>query len=84
MPKVKTKPDKTHPPRLTRQYLRDQQWVFDHSPELAEKYPNEWIVVHNGEVIATGDKAFDVWRRAGELGLGQPFLFLVEKGIHVY
>jgi len=84
MPKVKTKSAKTRPPRLSRQYLRDQQWVFDHDSELEEKYPNEWIVVHNGEVLATGDKAFDVWRRAGELGLGQPFLFLVERGIHVY
>ncbi len=84
MVKVQNKSDKTRPPRLSRQYLRDQQWVFDHTPELEEKYPNEWIAVHNGEVIATGDKAFDVWHRAGELGLGQPFLFLVEKGVHVY
>jgi hypothetical protein len=36
MPKVKTKSDKTRPPRLLRQYLRDQQWVFDHESDLAE------------------------------------------------
>lgn len=45
---------------------------------------NEWIVVHNGKVLAAGEEAFDIWRRADELGLGQPFLFLVERGIHVY
>jgi ABC-type Na+ transport system ATPase subunit NatA len=84
MPKVKTKRAKDRPPKLSRQYLRDQQWVFDHSLELMEKYPDEWIIVHKGEVLASGDKAFDIWRRAKELDLEQPFLFLVEKGIHVY
>jgi hypothetical protein len=52
MPKVKTKPAKACPPRLSRQYLRDRQWVSEHMHEFIEKYPNEWIAVHNGEVIA--------------------------------
>jgi len=84
MPKVKTKHDKTRPPRLSRQYLRDRQWVSEHMHELIGKYPNEWIAVHNGEVIAQGKKAFDVWHRADELGLGQPYLRFIERGIHVY
>jgi hypothetical protein len=48
---------KDRPPRLSRQFLRDQQWVFDHMPELKEKYPDQWILVHKGQVIASGEEA---------------------------
>jgi hypothetical protein len=82
--KTAVKTTKDRPPRLSRQFLRDMQWVADHMNELVEKYPNQWIAVHKGEVIAQGEEAFDVWQNAGKLGLGQPYLWLVEKGIHVY
>jgi hypothetical protein len=84
MPKVKTKPAKDRPPRLSRQFLRDRQWVSDHIQELIEKYPNQWIMVYNGKVIAHGKEVWSMWKRADELGLGQPFVRFIERDVYVY
>jgi len=70
MPKVKTKSAKARPPRLSRQFLRDEQWISDHIQELIEKYPNQWIMVYNGEVIAHGENVWPTWRKADDLELG--------------
>lgn len=72
------------PPKLSRQFLRDRQWVSEHMQELIADYPDQWVLVHKGKVIANGDKAWSLWRNANELGLGQPYLRFVEKGVHVY
>lgn len=72
------------PPKLSRQYLRDRQWVSDHIQELIEKYPDQWIMVYNGEVIAHGEEVWSKRRKADELGLGQPYISLIESEVHVY
>lgn len=79
-----SKTAKDRPPRLSRQFLRDQQWVFDHMQELKEKFPDQWILVHKGEVIAHGEEATKSWGKAKELGLDQPYLHFVENQIYVY
>ncbi len=84
MVKAKTKPAKDRPPRLSRQFLRDEQWISDHIQELIEKYPNQWIMVYNGEVIAHGDGVWTMWRKADELGLGQPVVTFIERDVYVY
>ncbi|MFQ5632520.1 MAG: DUF5678 domain-containing protein, partial [bacterium] len=63
---MKTVYDK--PPRLSRQFLRDQQWISDNIRELMEKYPNRWIMVHEGKVIASGEEVGRFWQKADELG----------------
>ncbi len=82
--KTPVKTAKDRPPRLSRQFLRDQQWVFDHIPELKEKYPDQWILVHKGQVVASGEEATRGWQNANELGLDQPYLHFVEKSLYVY
>lgn len=79
-----SKTAKDRPPTLSRQFLSDRQWVSDHMQELKEKYPNQWIMVYNGEVIAQGEEVGETWKRADELGLGQPFVRFIEKDIYVY
>ncbi|MDZ7289678.1 MAG: DUF5678 domain-containing protein [candidate division KSB1 bacterium] len=76
--------EKDRPPRLTRQFLRDRQWVADHMQELVEKYPDQWIMVYKGEVIAHGEEVWSKWRKADELGLEQPYISLIEREVHVY
>jgi len=88
MPAVKTKKitrsAKDRPPTLSRQFLRDRQWVADHMQELITKYPNQWIMAYNGKVIAHGEEVKSTWQRADELGLDQPFVRFIEKDVHVY
>lgn len=43
------------PPKLT-----DGQWVFLHYSELALQYNNQWIAVHNGQVLAAGSVVKEV------------------------
>jgi hypothetical protein len=76
--------DKSRPPRLSRQFLQDEQWASDHMQELIEKYPNQWVMVYNGEVIAHGEEVWLKWRKADELRLGQPLVTFIERDVHVY
>jgi len=72
------------PPKLSRQFVRDREWVSEHMQELIANYPNQWVLVHKGEVIAEGDKAWSLWHNANELGLGQPYISFIEREMHVY
>lgn len=72
------------PSKLTRQFMRDRQWVAEHMHELVEKYPDQWVLVHEGKVIASGVGASKTWANAEKLGLGQPYLRFIERGVHVY
>ena len=81
---MKKADDRSRPPRLSRQFLHDEQWISDHMQELIEKYPNQWIMVYNGDVIAHGEEVWSKWRKADELGLGQPVVSFIERDVHVY
>lgn len=81
---VKKKSDTSRPPKLSRQFLRDEQWISDHIQELIGKYPNQWIMVYKANVIAHGEQVWSMWRMADELGLGQPVVSFVERDVHVY
>jgi hypothetical protein len=41
-------------------------------------------MVYKGEVIAHGEEVWSKWRNADELGLGQPYISLIESEVHVY
>jgi hypothetical protein len=75
---------KDQPPRLSRQHVRDRDWVSEHIQELIEKYPNQWIAVYKGEVHAHHENLGPVYDRAKELGLVQPFMSFIERDIYVY
>lgn len=72
------------PPKISRQFLRDRQWVSDHMQELVTQYPNQWILVYNGSVVAHGDQVGPALKKSKEAGWGQPYLRFIERDIHVY
>jgi len=75
---------KARPPRLSRQHLRDRQWVSNHIQQLIEKHPNQWIMVYNGEVLAHSENLGPVVDKADELRLDQPIFHFVERDVYVY
>jgi hypothetical protein len=40
------------PPLPTKQYVDDFEWIQSHLDELGAAYPDEWIAVHKGRVLA--------------------------------
>lgn len=54
------------PPPIPKRYFADEQWFADHSHELAQQYPDQWVAVCNGEVIAAGKVLGEVRRLAQE------------------
>lgn len=75
---------KDRPPRLSRQHIRDREWVSEHIQELVEKYPNQWIAVYKGEVLAYDQKLGPVYDKAKALNLVQPYISFIERDIYVY
>ena len=58
-------------PLPSKQYIRDFRWIESHVGRLAREYANQWVAVHRGKVIATGQdlgqvKA-SVCRQCGDL-----------------
>jgi len=72
------------PPKLSRRYLRDRKWVSAHIQELMGKYPDQWILVYDGEIVAHHAELGPVWDKADALHLEQPFFHLIEGGVRVY
>jgi hypothetical protein len=47
-------PSALSPTPPSQDYWRDRQWIHDHYADLVNAYPNEWIAVHAGVVLASG------------------------------
>ena len=43
---------------MPKEYIENRNWAYKHGWELSEKYPNQWLAIHNKEVISFGDLAF--------------------------
>jgi len=54
------------PPPTPKHYFEDQRWISEHILELIEKYPDQWVAVFHGEVIAAGKNLGEVERLAHE------------------
>ena len=53
-------------PLPSKQYTRDFRWMVRHAKELSIEYPNKWVAVHKGRVVAVGDDLGSVKRSAQE------------------
>ena len=42
-------------PLPSAQYVRDAQWIARNYTRLSKKYPNQWVAVHKGKVVAVAD-----------------------------
>ena len=61
---------------LSKEYLEDEKWTFEHLGELIEKYPNQWIAVVNKEVVCVGTNLAEVEEVARQKAGGRhPFSF---------
>jgi hypothetical protein len=58
--------DLPKPPPISKQYFEDEKWMSEHSRELQEKYPDQWVAVVKGEVVAAGKNLAEVERLAEE------------------
>lgn len=69
------------PPKLQRDY----DWAFAHYPQLAKRYPNQWVAFANRRVLAGGPRLDRVMSKAHDQVDWPhiPHLF-VESGIHLY
>ncbi len=47
-------------PLPSKQYTRDSQWIIRNFRRLSSEYPNKWIAVHKGRVVAVGDDSGSV------------------------
>jgi hypothetical protein len=41
-------------PLPTGQHVANCRWICDHIDDLVEQYPDQWIAVHEGRVLAAG------------------------------
>ncbi len=65
-------------PLPSKQYMRDTRWIVRHAKKLSIEYPNKWVAVHKGRVVAVGDDSGTVKRlaqqRTGFLDIPVEFL----------
>ncbi len=47
-------------PLPSKSEIDDWRWVDEHMPELVRRYPDKWIAVHGGSVLAAGADLGDV------------------------
>lgn len=73
------------PQPAPRGWKAEYAWAFAHYPELAKRYPNQWIAFAHHRVLAHGKALMTVLSQARRKVREReiPHLF-VEGGIHVY
>jgi len=77
--------DAALPPPASREYWEDSDWALEHSSEISQKYPNQWVAIVNKKVVAAGKNGSEVEKIATEkMGKREFVIIFAEKGIHVY
>ena len=71
---------------IPKRYWQDQQWAFDHYPELVKRYEDRWVAVVNRRVVAASKSSVKAQRQAkAKTGRRSPIaVVFVENGRHVY
>ena len=71
---------------IPKSYWQDEQWVFDHYPELVKRYGDRWVAVVNRRVIAASKSSVKAEDQArAKTGRRLPIAVVyVETGRHVY
>jgi hypothetical protein len=79
--------EKEYPPvpPLDPRYMRDVDWAYANYNELAAAYPNQWVAVVDGRVVAAGVDLGEVETDAARVADRQDVaVIFVERGVHVY
>ena len=71
---------------IPKSYWQDEQWAFDHYPELVKRYGDRWVAVVNRRVIAASKSSVKAEKQAqAKTGRQLPIAVVyVETGRHVY
>lgn len=79
--------EKDYPPvpPLDPRYVRDMDWGHEHYSLLAKAYPNQWVAIVDGQVVAAGTDLGEVESVAARVTDRKDIAVLfVEHGIHVW
>jgi len=84
---VRRHPVKLEP--LPARFWEDERWLFEHAAELTERYPDQWVVIYNRQVVGRGSgprgltEALEKARRV--VGDEEPLVtFFLESKPYVY
>ncbi len=73
------------PPRADPRYFRDMDWAYAHYADLAKAYPNQWVAIVDGRVVAGGTDLGEVKSQAAQVTDRFDIATLfVEREIHVW
>lgn len=73
------------PSPASKEYWEDSDWALEHSSEISQKYPNQWVAIADKKVVAAGKDGSEVEKMATEkIGKREFVIIFAEKGIHVY
>ena len=73
------------PPPIPRHYFEGSEWIGEHMAELRRQYPDQWVAVYNGEVIAAGTNLGEVERVAhAKTGERDIAIELIESGVRFH
>lgn len=88
MPHTKLPDGSSQAALLPKRYFQDRQWIDDSILELTRQYPDQWIAVLNGKVVAAGKNLRAVIeegrREADEEGCGQCVYDFIEAKVRFY
>jgi len=77
--------DASLPSPASKEYWEDSDWALEHSSEISQKYPNQWVAIADKKVIAAGKDGSEVENLATEKIRKREFVIIfAEEGIHVY
>jgi len=67
------------------EFWDDMRWGRQHYSELVKNYPDKWVAIVDGEVVAVGDGVKEIRRTAREKTNREHIVTLfIECGDHVY
>jgi hypothetical protein len=59
---------------LSEAYLSNERAYWQQRDQLRQHWPNKWVAVHEGQVVAVGEDMTTVMDRAGQQGFGDAYI----------
>ena len=73
------------PSPVSKEYWENSEWAYEHMNKISAKYPNQWVIIFDKNVIAASKSGSEAERIAREKVGDQEFVILfAEKEIRVY
>jgi hypothetical protein len=80
MPILWDEHEDSKPKPLSKEYIEDRNWAYEHTGEFVEKYPNQWVAVVNKEVVCVGKSLAEVQKVARQkAGDRPPFYYFARR-----